>query len=56
MSGRVEREIPGLPPCIIAAMVKRLDADDLDLMITHPAGLAAQVFQILFCNAQLIGK
>ena len=43
MSSRVEREIPGLPPCIVRSLVKKLDADDLDLMIGHPAGLAAQV-------------
>ena len=43
MTGRVLGELPNLPPCVAAAMVKKLDADDLDLMLKHPAGLAAQV-------------
>lgn len=54
MSGRVEREIPGLPPCVVTSLVKKLDADDLDLLICHPAGLAAQVgLKKIFFNAFL---
>ena len=42
MTGRVIAALPPaveLPPCILSAMVKKLDADDLDLMINHPGRL-----------------
>ncbi|GAX86102.1 hypothetical protein CEUSTIGMA_g13515.t1 [Chlamydomonas eustigma] len=47
MKRRVEQLLPGLPPCVAETMVKRLDADDLDLLLVHPAGLMAQATEML---------
>ena len=47
MSGRLEEQVPGLPACVVRAMVKGLDADDLDLLLMHPAGAMAQVRSFL---------
>jgi hypothetical protein len=43
IEGALERWSLALPPPVVTAMVKGLDADDLDLMLRHPAGLLAQV-------------
>lgn len=43
MAGRVREQLPGLPEPVVSAMVKKLDADDLDLLLIHKAGAMAQV-------------
>ncbi len=43
MTKRVLDLLPSLPAAVVASMVKGLDADDLDHMLTYPAGLVAQV-------------
>ncbi|KAG1660645.1 hypothetical protein FOA52_008005 [Chlamydomonas sp. UWO 241] len=47
IEGSLERWSLTLPPPVVMAMVKGLDADDLDLMLRHPAGLLAQATELL---------